>query len=245
MREHRGTIGGTLLAAAGGCWIAAPTVIASHQAHWSDGPILGLLTAGGLCLLLGFGVLSWPILHRADEQTRALAYEFAASFLEEEGIRPSYWQRIRHPRTSVRNLPLYVPRSIQEKYRARQDALQDFLDELENNARDLGRQVNDAEIYLSPRFPGSAWERHRHLFNSQDLVWTREIVQDAYLRTHALNQKHQARYDAASVSEMNDPEWRKLTEEEIQDRQAALAAVVAARSAVKQARDGRNPGEGI
>jgi hypothetical protein len=49
-----------LLAATAGSWIAAATVVAERAGHWSDGPVLGLLVAGGTCLLLAIGVLTWP-----------------------------------------------------------------------------------------------------------------------------------------------------------------------------------------
>jgi hypothetical protein len=245
------TVGG-VLATVGGGFVAVG--FATDQAHGYSPWHHAWFLVGFAAMCLGLLVLSSVavdalVLHHKKRDVegqvvRSPAHDFAASFLEEAGIRPSYWQRIRHPRTSKSDLPVRLPREVREQYRVRQDALQEFIDELENNSRDLGFQVRDGVIY-GTIFPGTAWEKHRHLLNSDDLVWARPIVQDAYLRTHALNPKTEERYDAASVADVNDPEWRKLTEEELQERKEARSAVVAARGAVRQARDGKNPGDEI
>jgi hypothetical protein len=234
--QLRNTIGTVLLSATALAWIAAATVVGTAEhAHWSDPIPLGLIIAGALSLIAATAVLTGP--HREPKPRPSAASEFAEAFLKEEGLSPGRWQRLRHPRTPVGQLPVRVPKSVRAQYRARQDALQEFIDELESNRRDLAIQVETGQRF-GVVFPGSAWAKHRHLLNSDDLVWTRPLVQDAYLRTYALNQKTEPLYDAASAADVNDPEWKKLSDDEMQERQEALAAVVSARSAVNQARNG-------
>ena len=59
-------------------------------------------------------------------------------------------------------------------------------------------------------------------------------MQEAYLRTHALNEKMIARFSAASEKEVNDPAWLKLADEEVQERTEALASVAQALTALRE-----------
>jgi hypothetical protein len=59
--EHSSTIGGALLSAAALAWISAAVVVATAQrAHWSDPIVLGLIAAGGLCLVAALVVFAGP-----------------------------------------------------------------------------------------------------------------------------------------------------------------------------------------
>ena len=52
MTEHRSTIGAALLSAIALAWVSAASVVATAtHAHWSDPIPLGLIAAGGLCLV--------------------------------------------------------------------------------------------------------------------------------------------------------------------------------------------------
>jgi hypothetical protein len=121
------------------------------------------------------------------------------------------------------------------------DSLQELLDELENNRRDLEIQLGTSLIY-GVQFPGSAWAKNQHVLGADQHSAARELVHDAYLRTHAINQKALERFDAAAAShvDVNNPEWKKLTDDEIQERQAALEAVEKARAAVQAIKDSRS-----
>jgi hypothetical protein len=119
---------------------------------------------------------------------------------------------------------------------ARRDAFQELIDELENNYRDLKFQLDDGRTF-GLFHPGNAWAKNRHILNGDQLADTRLLVQDAYQRTHALNQRTRERYEAASQDDVNDSEWVKLSDDEVQERTAALEAVTKARVAVIAARD--------
>jgi hypothetical protein len=233
MHEHRGPVGGALLGAVAGCWIAAVTVGATSEGGWCNGAVIGLFVAGGLCLAAAVVVLTGP--HREPKPERSAARQYAEVFLKEEGLWPSWWQRTRHPRTPVGELPVRVPASVRDAYRNRNDALYELGDELENNRRDLAIQLANGRTF-GIMHPGTAWAKNSHVLNREEFDETRELVQDAYLRTHALNQKTQARYDAASHEDVNNPEWQKLSDEEVQERTKALNAVQKALAAVQAAR---------
>jgi hypothetical protein len=115
---------------------------------------------------------------------------------------------------------------------SRVNALQELLDELENNRRHLRIQL-DNERTFGVFHPANAWTKNRHVLNASELFATRELVHDAYLRTQALNQRTQERYDAASHDEINDPKWNRLTEEETTERAEALEAVEKALSGLQ------------
>jgi len=135
----------------------------------------------------------------------------------------------------VGDLPIRVPASAQERYRERSDAIHEFRDELENNKRDLVIQLEEGRTY-GVMHPAYKWDKYRGVLNTDEFAETRDLVQDAYLRTHALNQKTQLRYDAASHDDVNNPEWRKLSEGEVQERTEALGAVTKALAAMWSAR---------
>jgi hypothetical protein len=117
---------------------------------------------------------------------------------------------------------------------ARHDALQELIDELDNNARDLGIELGNDRIF-GVSHPGNAWEKNRHVL--RDHLEIRALVQDAYQLTHALNQRAKERYDTASHEDANNPAWQKLTEEETQEREEALSAVQKAKAAVQEVLD--------
>jgi hypothetical protein len=103
-----------------------------------------------------------------------------------------------------------------------QEGTQNLLDQLENHPRELRSQLSDGLVF-GGGFSGSAWAKNRHLLIPYP--GTRDLVRDAYERTHALNQRTEERYNAASQDEVNDPAWRTLTEKETQERSEALEAV--------------------
>jgi hypothetical protein len=190
-------VGAALLSAAAGCWIGCVTVVTASPANWSDGGVLGLIAAGGLCLVAAVAVLGWPSVSKAREERAKVAFERRARF---------------------------------------RNALQELADELIQNLRDLRIQLANGRTY-GIRHPGSAWSKHRHVLNAPKLATTRELVQDAYMRTHALNQQTNERYDAASHEDVSDPEWLRLTDEEVREREEAEKAVDQARKAVLALKD--------
>jgi hypothetical protein len=117
---------------------------------------------------------------------------------------------------------------------ARRDALQELVDELDNNARDLGIELVNDRVF-GGFLPGNAWEKNRHVL--RDHSETRALVQDAYQLTHAINKRTKERYDASSHEDVNDPAWHKLTEEETQEREEALTAVQKAKAALDEVMD--------
>lgn len=234
MREHRGPIGSGLLAIAGAAFVGAAAVVAGHQADWTDGTVIGLLAAGGGCLLLSLAFFVWP--DRPPKPERSPASQYSELFLREEGLWPKWWQRALHPGTPVRQLPIRVPPALRDTYRVIRDAIYEFIDELESNARDLTVQLEQGRVFAH-QLPGSAWAKNRHLLNAGELAGARELVQDAYLRTHALNKEMLARFDAASHEEVNDPKWLKLSDEEVRERTESLEAVTKALTALRVVRD--------
>jgi hypothetical protein len=94
-------------------------------------------------------------------------------------------------------------------------------DELESNRRDLDIQLINERTF-GIMHPGSAWAKNSHVLNSDEFAEMRSLVQDAYLRTHALNQETEARYNAASHDDANDPQWQRLTYDETRKRTEAL-----------------------
>jgi len=119
---------------------------------------------------------------------------------------------------------------------ARRDALQELIDELESNSRDLNIQLETGQTF-GVTHPGDAWAKNRHVLNTDELAETRDLVRDAYLRTHALNQQTMERFDSASFEQINDANWKKLRTEELTERREALDVVVKARAAVEAAKD--------
>jgi hypothetical protein len=104
------------------------------------------------------------------------------------------------------------------------DGLQELMGELEENRRDLGVQmVNGRTFGMFHSY--SAWARYSSILNADEFSGARGLVQEAYSRTDALNEKTRVRYDAASHDDVNDPEWPKLTVQEVQERAEALEAV--------------------
>ena len=172
--EHRGALGGTILGTGGAALIAAATL--GDQTHWRDGTVITLFGVGAACLLAGLVILTGP--HRPPKPESAPASRYAETFLKEEGLWPSWWQRMRHPRTPVGQLPVRVPAALREAYRAQRDAIYEFTDELENNRRDLSNEIDHRRAW-GIYFPGSAWAKHRHLLNAAKFAGTREAVQDA------------------------------------------------------------------
>jgi hypothetical protein len=112
---------------------------------------------------------------------------------------------------------------------ARRDALQELRDELEQIRRDLGIQLANERTF-GVNHPATAWAKNRHVLG--DDPETRELVHDAYLKTHALNQATIARYNLATQNEANDPAWQALSQEERKEREGALDAVEKALAAV-------------
>jgi hypothetical protein len=112
-----------------------------------------------------------------------------------------------------------------------QDAIQELIDELENNARDLGTELKNGRVF-GGMYPASAWAKNANLLNGAELARVRRGVRDAYQMTHALNQEIEARYSAATSDDVNDSEWVKLTGEEREERHEALTAVIEARDAL-------------
>jgi hypothetical protein len=60
-------LGAALLSAVAGCWISAASVVASSDADWSDGGVVGLIAAGVLCLIAASAVFAWPLLAERRE----------------------------------------------------------------------------------------------------------------------------------------------------------------------------------
>jgi hypothetical protein len=105
-----------------------------------------------------------------------------------------------------------------------QDAVQEVIDELENNARDLKVQLdNDRTFGVINR--SDAWTKNRHVLNDSRYSHVRDLVDDVHERTKALDQSTTERYNAASHDEVNDPSWLRLSEAEKNERYSAFAAV--------------------
>jgi hypothetical protein len=85
-----------------------------------------------------------------------------------------------------------------------QDAVQELIEELEKNARDLTIQLdNDRTFGVIHR--SNAWTKNRHVLDDSRYSGVRDLVDDAHERTKALDQSTAERYNAASHDEVNDP----------------------------------------
>ena len=80
----------------------------------------------------------------------------------------------------------------------------------------------------------TAWSKNQHVLNEDD---ARSLLDDAYSRTQALNERTNERFDPAGHDEISDPNWLKLNEEETSERTEALDAVRKAREAVQAVKD--------
>jgi hypothetical protein len=215
------------------CWVTAVALIAGQDAHWSDGAVTGLLVAGGFCFASFVFLLG--VTPRVPRSPKSVTHAYAERFLREEGLWPSWRQRLLHPRTPVRDLAIHVPQDVKDQFLVEQDALQAFIDELRSNRRLLELELEQKQVFRQ-LLAGDAWAKNRDVLNAADIVWTRELVQDAYMRTHEINVKERARYDAARAADVNRREWKRLTTDETQERRDALTAVTAALAVVTQAR---------
>lgn len=134
-----------------------------------------------------------------------------------------------------------VTEGIQREHEAliagleRGHAFEELLGELEANIRDVGIPLANERAY-GVFYPATAWTKNRHLL--QEHPEAMELVEDAYQRMKALNERTRTRYDAASHDDANNPEWQKLTDEETEEWQQALDAVRKAYAAVIDASDG-------
>jgi hypothetical protein len=115
---------------------------------------------------------------------------------------------------------------------ARRDAFQELLDELHSNTRDVGNELVNERTF-GAILPGTAWSKNRHVL--RDHAEARELVRDAYQRTHRINQQTIERYRVAGDDDVSDPAWLRLTEEETKERKEALEAIQKARAAVETA----------
>jgi hypothetical protein len=233
MNEHiRPVVGGVLLSSAAACWITGVSVVASHAGHWSDPAIRGLLLAGVICFIVAVVLFVWP--KRPPKPPKTKIREFAEVILKDAGIWPSRWQRLLHPRTPIGGLPVRVPDSVREQDHSYHEALQDLLDELEKNERDLGIELaNDRTFGVMYSDTMLAKNQHVLLYDPH----TSELVHAAYEAVRGLNERTRERYDGASQDDVNNPRWLRLRERERQAVRDALEVVQDARAAVKEANE--------
>jgi hypothetical protein len=112
-----------------------------------------------------------------------------------------------------------------------QDAIQELIDELHHQSRDLSNELRNDDTF-GMLHPASAWSKNRHVLRDHQDV--RLLVRDAYEKTNAINERTKERWEAASHEQANDPEWRKLTEDEKQESLEALDAVEKASAALAE-----------
>jgi hypothetical protein len=178
-------------------------VTAAAPDYWSHPAVIGALTIAFVLLFVGVWSLGTVYLGWPWPKTHE---EKAAEHAERE-------------------------HQAQLAYLWRRHALQELVHELENNRRDLNIQLGNRRTF-GVYHSATAWHKNSQVLDSPELARTRELVHDAYLRTHALDQRTRERYDAASHDDLNRDEWRELTEEETKERAEALTAVETAIAAV-------------
>jgi hypothetical protein len=232
MNEHiRPVVGGVLLSSAAACWITGVSVVASHAGHWSDPAIRGLLLAGALCFVVAVVLFASP--KRPPKPPKAKSKEIAEVILKDAGIWPSLWQRLLHPRTPIGDLPVRVPDAVREQDRAYHEALQELLDELETNERDLGIELANDRTF-GVMYSNTMLAKNQHVLRYDPR--TSELVHAADEAVRALNDRTNERYDGASQDDVNNPKWLRLRERERQAVRDALEVVQDARAAVKEAK---------
>jgi hypothetical protein len=226
-------LGGILIPVGAAAIIAAVTIVGSRKdAHWSDPTNVILLTAGTMCIVFGLLLFFWP--ERPPKLPKTKTREYAEVILKEAGIWPSRWQRLLHPRTPVGGLPVRVPDSVREQDQAHHEALQELLDELDGNERDLGIVVANDRTF-GVMYSNTTLAKNEHVLRYDPHM--SELVHDAYQATQALNERTKERYDAASHDDLNNPRWLRLREGERRDVRDALEAVRAAQAAVRGAKE--------
>jgi hypothetical protein len=116
------------------------------------------------------------------------------------------------------------------------DAVWMIEDELIQHQRDLRIELDNDRVYGG--FHDHARRNaNQHVFNEPRFAETRGLVQEAYAQTHELNRRNKERWDAASHDDANDPEWRRLKDDERREREEALEAVEKALRAVTTVRE--------
>jgi hypothetical protein len=119
------------------------------------------------------------------------------------------WPKTHDERTAERRVRNEAARLAYYNWR---DAIWEILDELESHRRDLGIQLVNGRTF-GIFHAHDKWNKNPSVLNDEEFSEARELVRDAYLRTHALNQRTQERFDAASHDEVNDANWVKLSGE--------------------------------
>jgi hypothetical protein len=119
---------------------------------------------------------------------------------------------------------------------ARPDALQELLDELERNRRDLQIQLANGRTFGILHL-ATAWTKNEHVLDAPKHDATRDLVRDAYEKTQALNERTNERFAPSSAEGAHDPLWLALTDDEVKQRTEALEAVGKAQAAVAEIRN--------
>ena len=113
-------------------------------------------------------------------------------------------------------------------------ALDELLHELHAIKRDAVLQLEHGRVW-GVMHSGTAWNKTRHYLAAD--AQTDALVGSVYARAFAMNRMTQQRYDAASQTDVNDPEWLKLTDEEERAIRPLLGDVDRAIGAVRSLRE--------
>lgn len=113
----------------------------------------------------------------------------------------------------------------------RRDALDELEQELGRNQRDIGVELGNNRTY-GVYYSATAWAKNRSVLNESGETKTRELLEDAYRRTKALDERTRERYERASDHDVSNPEWLALSGQERQQLEEALDIVAKARAAV-------------
>jgi hypothetical protein len=124
------------------------------------------------------------------------------------------------------------------KAQARKQLLTRVLDELSTSATHIDWELK-ARAFESVALPGEYWSRHREQITALLSEAALSSVNTAHRHISGLRARSSARLKELqdfSEDRFHDPEWKRLADDEIAQRQAALAAIQEAYRFVADAR---------